>query len=267
MVRDPSDPQVLPERPRGQRGHIRFESVTFGYESERPVISEVTLEARPGETIALDGPTGSGKSTLASLVLRFFDPWEGRITFDGVDVRKLRLADLRSQVSIVLQDPFLMPLSVADNIAYGRANASRNEVVAAAVAAQADAFIRGLPEAYDTVIGERGATLSGGERQRIAIARAFLKDAPVLILDEPTSSLDARTEATLVEAFGRLMEGRTTLIIAHRLSTVRHADRIAVMDRGRLVELGSHEELLGIEGIYRRFHTQQFNHAPSSVVA
>jgi ATP-binding cassette subfamily B protein/subfamily B ATP-binding cassette protein MsbA len=267
LVRDPSDPQALPERPRGQRGHIRFESVTFGYESERPVISEVTLAARPGETIALIGPTGSGKSTLASLVLRFFDPWEGRITFDGVDVRKLRLADLRSQVSIVLQDPFMMPLSVADNIAYGRADASRNEVVAAAVAAQADAFIRGLPEAYDTVIGERGATLSGGERQRIAIARAFLKDAPVLILDEPTSSLDARTEATLMEAFGRLMEGRTTLIIAHRLSTVRHADRIAVLDQGRLVELGSHEELLGIEGIYRRFHTQQFNHAPSSVVA
>src|SRR5688572_16583518 len=189
LVCDPPDPQVLPKRPPGQRGHVRLESVTFGYEPEQPVLRDITLEARPGEIIALVGPTGSGKSTLVSLVLRFFDPWVGRITFDGVDVRRVRLADLRRQISIVLQDPFLMPLSVADNIAYGRPDASREEIEAAAVAAQADAFIRRLPDGYDTVIGERGATLSGGERQRIAIARAVLKDAPVVILDEPTSSV------------------------------------------------------------------------------
>lgn len=267
LVCDPPDPQVLPKRPPGQRGHVRLESVTFGYEPEQPVLRDITLEARPGEIIALVGPTGSGKSTLVSLVLRFFDPLVGRITFDGVDVRRVRLADLRSHISIVLQDTFLMPLSVADNIAYGRPDASREEIEAAAVAAQADAFIRRLPDGYDTVIGERGATLSGGERQRIAIARALLKDAPVVILDEPTSSLDASTEASLIEAFGCLMEGRTTLIIAHRLSTIRHAHRIAVLDHGRLVELGSHDELLKIEGIYRRFHMQQFNNVPSSVVA
>jgi ABC-type multidrug transport system fused ATPase/permease subunit len=267
MVQDPAVPLSLPERPLGQRGHVRLEGVTVGYEPGQPVIHNVTLEMLPGERIALAGPTGSGKTTLASLVPRFFDPWEGRVTFDGMDVRDVRLAELRSAISIVLQDPFLLPLSVADNIAYGLPAASRYDVVAAAVAAQADEFIRQLPEGYDTVIGERGANLSGGERQRITIARALLRDAPVLILDEPTSSLDARTEALLTEAFDRLMKGRTTLIIAHRLSTIRDADRIAVLDHGRLAELGSHDELMDLEGIYWRFYLQQHAAPPIKVVA
>ncbi len=267
MVHDPAVPLSLPERPRGQRGHVRLEGVTVGYEPGQPVLHNVTLEMLPGERIALVGPTGSGKTTLASLVPRFFDPWEGRVTFDGMDVRDVRLADLRSRISIVLQDPFLLPLSVAENIAYGLPEASLEEIVAAAVAAQADEFIRQLPEGYDTVIGERGATLSGGERQRITIARALLRDAPVLILDEPTSSLDARTEALLTEAFDRLMKDRTTLIIAHRLSTIRDAHRIAVLDDGRLVELGSHDELIELEGIYWRFHLQQRTAPPIKVVA
>jgi ATP-binding cassette subfamily B protein/subfamily B ATP-binding cassette protein MsbA len=267
VIHDRPHPQALPELPRGQRGHIRIEGVTFGYEPHQPILHNITLEARPGEIIAFVGPTGAGKSTLASLVLRFFDPWTGRVTLDGVDIRNFRVGDLRSQTSIVLQDPFLMPLSVADNIAYGRPGASHEDIAAAAVAAQADAFIRRLPDGYDTVIGERGATLSGGERQRIAIARALLKDAPILILDEPTSSLDATTEASLMEAFGRLMQGRTTLIIAHRLTTIRYAHRIAVLDDGRLVELGTHDELIELEGLYQRYYAQQFNAPLSKVVA
>jgi ATP-binding cassette subfamily B protein/subfamily B ATP-binding cassette protein MsbA len=267
IVHDPAVPLCLPERPRGGRGHVRLEGITVGYEPGQPVLHNLTLEMLPGERIALVGPTGSGKTTLASLLPRFFDPWEGRVTLDGVDVRDVRLADLRSRISLVLQDPFLLPLSVADNIAYGSPQASRDEIIAAAAAAQADDFIRQLPEGYNTVVGERGATLSGGERQRITIARALLRDAPVLILDEPTSSLDARTEALLTAAFDRVMTGRTTLVIAHRLSTIRDADRIAVLDHGRLVELGSHDELLSLEGIYWRFHARQRAASPIKVVA
>jgi ATP-binding cassette subfamily B protein/subfamily B ATP-binding cassette protein MsbA len=176
---------------------------------------------------------------------------------DGVDIREIQLSSVRAQVSLVLQEPFLLPLTVAENIAYGRPGASRDHVVAAAKAANADSFIQGLPQQYDTPIGEQGATLSGGERQRIAIARALLKDAPVLILDEPTSALDAGTEALLLEALERLMRGRTVFIIAHRLSTVRGADRIAVLEEGELVEMGSHAELLARDGIYARFNKIQ----------
>jgi ATP-binding cassette subfamily B protein/subfamily B ATP-binding cassette protein MsbA len=176
---------------------------------------------------------------------------------EGVDVRGVALASLRAQVALVLQEPFLLPLSVAENVAYGRPGASREEVVAAAVAANADGFIRRLPEGYDTVLGERGATLSGGQRQRLSIARALLKDAPILILDEPTSALDAETEAEVLEALERLMRHRTTLLIAHRLSTVRRAHRIAVLDAGRLVETGTHDELLARRGLYHRLHTLQ----------
>jgi ATP-binding cassette subfamily B protein/subfamily B ATP-binding cassette protein MsbA len=250
-VRDVAGAQPLPGRVRGE---VCLQDVVFGYDPGRPVLSGVSLTVRPGETLALVGPTGAGKSTLVSLIPRFFDPWSGRVTLDGRDVRETTLASLRSQVSLVLQEPFLLPLSVAENVAYGRPGASREEISAAAQAANADAFIRRLPQGYDTVLGERGATLSGGEQQRLAIARALLKDAPVLILDEPTSALDAQTERLVLEALERLMQARTTLLIAHRLSTVRGADRIAVIEGGRLAELGTHSQLLSAGGVYRTYH-------------
>jgi ATP-binding cassette subfamily B protein/subfamily B ATP-binding cassette protein MsbA len=241
----------------GRAGHVVLESVTFGYEPDRPVLRAVDLEARPGEVIALVGRTGAGKSTLVSLIPRFFDPWQGRVLFDGDDVRQLQLESLRSKVSLVLQESLLLPVTIAENIAYGRLDATRDEIVAAAVAARADAFIRRLPEGYDTVVGERGATLSGGERQRLAIARALLKDAPVLILDEPTSALDVETESELLEALRRLMEGRTTFIIAHRLSTIQRADHIAVLERGQIGEYGTHRELVESKGLYHRLYETQ----------
>jgi ATP-binding cassette subfamily B protein/subfamily B ATP-binding cassette protein MsbA len=264
-VRDAPGAKPLPLLPPGERGHVRLENVSFGYESDRAVLTGVSLEAHPGETIALVGPTGAGKSTLASLILRFFDPWEGRVMVDGMDVRDVRIANLRANVALVLQEPFLLPMTVAENIAYGRPEASRDEVVAAAVAANADGFIRRLPEGYDTVIGERGATLSGGEKQRLAIARALLKDAPMLILDEPTSALDAETEASLLEALERLMAGKTTFIIAHRLSTIRNADRIVVLEDGKVVETGSHRELIAAYNFYHRYYNLQCGLAPVSV--
>ena len=242
----------------GVCGHVRLEGVSFGYESGRAVLQEVTLEVHPGETVALVGPTGAGKSTLVSLIPRFFDPWSGRVTLDGVDVREVQLSSLRAQVAVVLQEPFLLPLTVAENIAYGRPGASQEAIEAVAVAANADRFIRCLPQGYATVIGERGATLSGGEKQRLAIARALLKDAPVLILDEPTSALDTQTEALVLEALERLMRGRTTFIIAHRLSTVRRADRIVVLEQGRVIEMGTHEGLIAKEGRYMHLLARQF---------
>jgi ATP-binding cassette subfamily B protein len=245
----------------GHRGvEIRFQEVSFGYHPGQPVLSDLNLLARAGQTVALVGPSGAGKSTLVSLIPRFYEVWSGRLFWDGTDVRDLRLASLRAHIALVLQDPFLFPLSVADNIAYGRADASRSEIVAAAEAANADGFIRQLPEGYDTVLGEQGNTLSGGERQRLAIARALLKDAPVLILDEPTSALDASTEAAVVEALERLLPGRTTFIIAHRLSTIRRADQIALLEAGRVVETGNHEQLLERSTTYRRLHALQAGH-------
>jgi ATP-binding cassette subfamily B protein/subfamily B ATP-binding cassette protein MsbA len=249
---------------RGRGARVELCGVSFGYEPGRPVLDKVDLVVEPGETLALVGPTGAGKSTLVSLIPRFFDPWEGRVCIDGRDVRHLQLASLRAHVALVLQEAFLLPLSVAENIAYGRPEASRSEVEAAARAANADGFIRALPEGYDTVLSERGATLSGGQRQRLSIARALLKDAPILILDEPTSALDAGTEAEVMEALERLMRDRTTLLIAHRLSTVRRAGRIAVVDAGRIAELGTHEQLLQNRRLYHAFHALQTK--PTGVV-
>jgi ATP-binding cassette subfamily B protein/subfamily B ATP-binding cassette protein MsbA len=216
--------------------------VTFGYQAGNAVVQHVSFTVGAGETVALVGKSGSGKSTLGSLILRLFDPWSGRVLFNGQDIRAFRLASFRSHVALVLQEPFLLPLTIADNIAYGRPSASREEVMAAARAAQADAFIRQMPDGYDTVIGERGATLSGGQRQRISIARAFLKNAPVLILDEPTASLDAQTESELMVAMERLLQGRTAMIIAHRPSTVRYASRVFVLEGGRITESGRPDE-------------------------
>jgi ATP-binding cassette subfamily B protein/subfamily B ATP-binding cassette protein MsbA len=249
-------PAAVPLPP--ARGHVRLDGVTFGYEAGRPVLRDVSLEVEPGQTVALVGSSGAGKTTMAGLIWRVFDPWQGRVLVDGHDVRDVTVVGLRRQVAVVAQDAFLFPRTVAENVAYGRPGATREQVEAAARAANAHGFIERLPKGYDTVIGERGATLSGGERQRLSIARAFLKDAPVLILDEPTSALDAATEAQLLEALERLRRGRTTLVIAHRLSTVRGADRILVLEAGRLVEAGTHEELLARGDRYGQLHRIQF---------
>jgi ATP-binding cassette subfamily B protein/subfamily B ATP-binding cassette protein MsbA len=257
-VCDSRDARPLPPRAAGQGVSIRFEDVTFGYQPGRATLKQITLEAQPGETVALVGPTGAGKSTLVSLIPRFYDVWSGRVCVDGVDVRSLKVASLRAQIAMVLQDPFLFAISVADNIAYGRPHATRAEIIAAAEAANADAFIRQLPEGYDTVLTERGQTLSGGERQRLAMARALLKDAPALLLDEPTSALDTITEASVLEALDRLRMNRTTFIIAHRLSTIRRADRIVVLDEGSILETGSHVELVARSGLYQRLDALQF---------
>jgi ATP-binding cassette subfamily B protein/subfamily B ATP-binding cassette protein MsbA len=243
------------------RGHVKMENVSFGYDPARPVLRNVSLEAKPGETLAIVGATGVGKTTLVSLVPRFFDPTEGRVLIDGKDARDIQLKSLRAQVGLVLQEPFLFPISVADNIAFGRPHAPRSEVETAAQAANAHDFITRLPQGYETILGERGATLSGGERQRLSIARALLKNAPILILDEPTSALDAETEGHLMDALERLMNGRTTFIIAHRLSTVRRASQILVMKNGTLEERGTHEELLARGGLYAHLHQSQFGTA------
>jgi ATP-binding cassette, subfamily B, bacterial len=229
-------------------GAVRVHDVSFGYERDRRAVRDVTLSVEPGQVLAIVGETGSGKSTLLSLLLRAADPWSGRVLLDGVDVRTLQIESLRAQISVVLQDPYLLPVSVADNIAYGRPDATRDEVMEAAVAAQADQFIRHLPGTYDAIIGERGATLSGGQRQRIAIARAMLKDAPVLLLDEPTAAVDAETETGLLDALEPLMRARTTIIVTHRLSLIRTADVVAVMGGGRIVELGPPSDLLTAGG-------------------
>lgn len=239
------------------RGRLQLENVTFGYEPNRPVLKGISLDIAPGQTVALVGQTGAGKSTLVSLIPRFFDPSEGKVLLDGQDLRDLQLKTLRRQVALVLQEPFLFPISIAENIAYGSPHARFEQIEAVARAANAHDFILRMPQGYQTIIGERGATLSGGERQRISIARALLKDAPVLILDEPTSALDVETEQSFLQALERLTRGRTTLIIAHRLSTIRRADRIIVLEAGKIVESGTHQQLLARKGVYARFHSIQ----------
>jgi ATP-binding cassette subfamily B protein/subfamily B ATP-binding cassette protein MsbA len=243
--------------PRGRPGGraVRFEGVTVGYAAGRPVLHEVSFEVAAGETVAIVGPTGAGKSTLLALVPRLADVWSGRVAIDGEDVRRLPLANLRSEIAMVLQTPWLLPLTVAENIAYGRPAASRAAIVAAAVAAQADDFIRRLPAGYDTVVGERGATLSGGEQQRLAIARALLKDAAIVLLDEPTAGLDGATEAEVCAALARLTAGRTTVVSAHRLSVIRRADRVVLLERGRVAAVGTPQDVLATSTFFRRLHT------------
>jgi ATP-binding cassette subfamily B protein/subfamily B ATP-binding cassette protein MsbA len=257
-----STPNIVAEKPGAPalgavRGEIRFEEVSVGYEENRPVLKNISLHVPVGEMLALVGATGAGKTTLVSLIPRFFDPWDGRVLVDGVDVREVSLNSLRRQIAIVLQEPFLFPISIAENIAYGRRDAGMQQIEEAARAANAHEFIKGMPQGYGTVIGERGATLSGGERQRLSIARALLKNAPILILDEPTSALDAETEHSLMEAVERLTKGRTTFIIAHRLSTVRRASRIIVLKDGAVIESGTHAQLLNQNGDYAQYYRLQ----------
>lgn len=253
----PKNPRPLPEPPLGT---VAFEEVRFAYpaRSDKPALHGLSFKVAPGERVAIVGPSGAGKSTLFQLLLRFYDPQGGRILVDGVSVPEADPFALRARMALVPQEPTIFAASVMDNIRYGRPDASEGEVHRAAALASADDFIRALPQGYDTLIGERGVTLSGGQRQRLAIARAILKDAPILLLDEATSALDAESERKVQEALDRLMEGRTTLVIAHRLATIRSADRILVMDEGRIVEEGTHEALLSAGGLYARLARLQF---------
>jgi ATP-binding cassette subfamily B protein len=250
------DPDAI-ELGRRSRGEVVYDGVNFSYRGRKDTLHDVSFRAEPGQRIAIVGPTGAGKTTLISLLVRFYDPREGRIWLDGIDLKKLKLHSLRDQISVVLQEPLLFSGTVAENIRYGRLDGTKDDIVEAARQAGAHDFIERLPQGYETELGERGAQLSGGERQRICVARAFIKDAPILILDEPTSSIDSKTEAVILDSLERLMAGRTSFMIAHRLSTVRHADKIVVIDRGRLVEQGTHEELLAHDGLYRQLHDAQ----------
>ena len=256
-IRTPAEPRPLPVP---GEGRITFERIGFRYPSrpETPALSDFTVGIRPGETVAFVGPSGAGKSTTFQLLLRYYDPTEGRILIDGVDVAEASPEDVRRRIGLVPQDTVLFAATARENIRYGRPDASDADVEAAARAAAADEFIRALPEGYETFLGERGARLSGGQRQRIAIARALLKDPPILLLDEATSSLDADNERLVQEALARLMENRTTIVIAHRLATVRKVDRIVVLDGGRIVAVGSHAELLETSPLYARLAELQF---------
>jgi ABC-type multidrug transport system fused ATPase/permease subunit len=255
--------KVIPEHPAPTdpppfRGEITFEHVGFGYDPQVPVLRAINFAISPGQMVGIVGPTGSGKSTVASLIPRFRDPDAGRITIDGVDIRDYKLRELRSQIGFVLQDTVLLRGTVRDNIAFGRPDATDDDIVAAAKLANAHEFITRMPKGYDSLIGDRGTTLSGGQRQRIGIARALIRDNPILILDEPTAALDAQSEQLVIEALERLMKGRTVITIAHRLSTLRNADNIIVIKDGVVAEDGTHQQLLHNNGIYAQMHHLQY---------
>ncbi|MFW5709337.1 MAG: ABC transporter ATP-binding protein [Chloroflexota bacterium] len=252
-VDDPPD-EVDPGR---VTGRVQMEAVQFAYREGVDVLHDISLAIEPGQTLALVGPTGAGKSTVVSLVARFYDPQQGRVLIDGVDLREMKLGALRRNLSMVLQDVFLFNGTVRENIRFGRPDATDEDIIKAAKVANAHEFILSLPEGYDTLIGERGVKLSGGQKQRLSIARAVLKDAPILILDEATSAVDTETEAQIQEALERLMQGRTSIVIAHRLSTIRSADQIVVLDEGRVVERGSHEDIVNDDGLYARLVERQ----------
>ena len=265
VIRDRSEARVLP----AVSGRIEYQRVSFSYEPGQPALREVSLAVSPGSVVALVGRSGAGKTTFASLLTRFYDPGEGAILLDGVDLRDLKLEWLRRQIGIVLQDPILFSGTIRENIVVGRPEAAFDEIVEATRRAQLHEDIQKFPAGYDTILGERGVNLSGGQRQRLSIARALLKDASILILDEPTSSLDVQTESGLLAALKELMRGRTTFIIAHRLSMVRMADVIVVLENGRIVEQGTHEELLDVGGAYEamvRQHQMSVSQEPALVL-
>jgi len=241
------------------KGEIEFEKVTFGYDSEAPVLKDVSFKIEPGQLVALVGPSGAGKTTIISLIPRFYNPSSGVVKIDGSDIRHLQQKSLRRHIAFVLQETLLFHAPIWHNIAYGKPGANRSEILRVAELANADEFIRKLPDGYDTIVGERGVTLSGGQRQRIAIARAVICDTPILILDEPSSGLDATSEKLVFEALDRLMQGKTTVVIAHRLSTIRRADCIFVVKGGEIVESGKHDELLRTQGLYSELHELQFD--------
>jgi ATP-binding cassette subfamily B protein len=240
------------------KGRIEFDHVRFAYNGNGPVLEDLSLQIEPGKMVALVGPTGAGKTTIVSLLPRFYETSSGQIRIDGTDIRRYRQKSLREQISFVLQETLLFRATVAQNIAYGKPQASHQEIVRAARLANADEFIDRMPDGYETMIGERGVTLSGGQRQRITIARAIIRDSPILILDEPSAGLDAESEKLVFDALENLMQGKTSIVIAHRLATVRRADLIFVIDQGRVVEQGTHEELLANSGLYSRLYELQF---------
>jgi len=246
------EPAVSPRPSLPVYGNVTYDDVSFGYESSRPVLRHISFKLLAGTSAAIIGPSGSGKTTLLNLLPRFFDPASGAVLLEGVDLRELRLEDLRAQIAFVLQEPIILPTTVAENISYGKPQATIAEIEAAARAAHADQLIEKLPQHYRTVIGDGGARLSVGEKQRINLARAFLKDAPILLMDEPTSALDVESEAQVVASLFALMRGRTTLMVAHRLTTIRRVDKVLVVDNGCLTEMGAPEDLLAEQGYYAR---------------
>ena len=260
ILDEPPEPEDSPDaqKPGSFKGRITFEDVSFAYDPGRPVLNDVSFEAEPGQTVALVGPTGAGKTTIASLIPRFYDATEGAVKVDGRDVREFARKDLRAGIGMVLQEPFLFSGTIADNIGYGDLDATREEIEAAAGTASADDFIVALPEGYDTVLGEGGGSLSQGQRQLLSFARAVLADPRILILDEATSNVDTRTEATIQRALATLLEGRTSVVIAHRLSTIRNADQILAVQNGRIAERGTHDELLKSNGLYADLYRRQF---------
>ena len=253
-IQNAPDAKALPP----VKGDVRFKNVSFAYNESEEVLSNVSFEVKPGEMIAFVGPSGAGKSTVASLLPRFYDVTNGSITIDGEDIRKVTLNSLREQVGIVPQETVLFNGSVYDNILYGRLDATREEVEAAAKAANAHDFIMQLPKGYETMLGDRGMNISGGQRQRISIARAILKNPQILILDEATSALDTESERVVQEALDRLMVGRTSFVIAHRLSTIKNADKIMVLEKGQLIEQGNHDELMAMDGLYAHLYKIQY---------
>jgi ABC-type multidrug transport system fused ATPase/permease subunit len=263
---------VIPERPDARdpqplSGEVVFENVAFGYNADAQVLRDVSFRIKAGQTVGVVGPTGGGKSTIVSLIPRFYDPTGGKVHIDGVDIRDYKLKGLRNQIGYVLQETVLFRGTVADNIAYGRAGATKKEVMEAAKLANADEFIAKMPHGYDTMVGERGDTLSGGQRQRIGIARAIIRNNPILILDEPTAALDTESERLVMEALERLMKGRTVITIAHRLSTIRDSDKIIVLKDGVVAEEGTHDELIALGGVYAELYRVQFGEQPAARAA